>query len=781
MTVGRKAWPRVLMGVVLILASVPLLWGGGVLLSLGGSAYYLVAGALLAGSGGLILAGRKQGLWLFATLYLATIGWSLYEVGFAFWPLWPRLIGPTLIAALVALVMTHFYPGRSARRLSRGLAAAGAIGIVAFATAAFFPHGVIRGGAPDVRRTVAADRSDWDFYGRTAAGTRFAAIDQITPANVDQLKVAWTFRTGDTGIGESASEDQNTPLQIGDTLYACTRNNIVHALDVDTGKPRWTFDPKVVKPPLWHRCRGLGYYKTAAAAQPDAPVCARRLLLTTIDQRMIALDAATGRRCPGFGTNGSISLTPQMGPIKPAHYIPTSAPLVAGDRVVVGGWVFDNQEVGEPSGVVRAFSAETGALIWAWDIGAPDRIGAPGPGETYTRATPNMWSTPSYDAKLGLIYAPMGNQTPDFWGPDRKPEVERYAAATVALDVATGRPRWSYRTTFHDVWDYDVPSQPALYDIPDGKGGTTPALIQTTKRGDIFLLDRRTGTPLSEVALQRVPQDGVPGERLSPVQPRSVGMPMIGNATLAERDMWGATLYDQMACRIAFKRLRYDGMFTPPRADRATLAYPGYYGGMNWGSVSIAATNDYLIVNDLRLGIALQLIPQAELAKTKVPAGDHDGIGAQTGAPYAINRISFFSPLDVPCQAPPYGTMTAIDLKTRKIAWQVPIGTLTDAGPLGIALGLPIPIGMPTIGGPMSTSSGLVFFAGTQDFYLRALALGDGRELWKARLPVGSQGTPITYVSPKSGRQFVVISAGGARRSPIKGDYIVAYALAPKS
>lgn len=772
--------PVFCMGLLLVLISLPLMWNGAILLSLGGSAYYAAAGLALAGSGLLLLAKRASGIWLFGATYLATLLWSLAEVGPHFWPLWPRLMGPTLVAILVALTAGHLLP-QTPRilRMTRVIAGINGLLVISFLIGAFFPHDTIGKTMTDALRAVPADGKDWSSYGRTVAGTRFAPIDQITPANVKNLQPAWTFRTGDTGAGEIISEDQNTPLQIGDTLYACTRNNVVFALDADTGKARWTFDPQIKRPPLWHRCRGLAYHETAAANLAQAPICAHRLLLTTMDSRLIAIDAATGRRCPGFGQDGIVSLSTAMGEIKPGYYMPTSAPLVAGDRIIIGGWVFDNQDVGEPSGVIRAFNVETGALVWAWDMGAPNRIGAPGRGETYTKATPNMWSTPSYDPALGLVYVPMGNQTPDFWGAHRKAEFEHYAAAAVALNVTDGRPRWSFQTTLHDLWDYDVPSQPALYDVPDGKGGHTPALLQTTKRGDIFMLDRRTGKPLAPVAYAPAPRDGQAGERVSPVQPRSIGMPMIGNATLRESDMWGASIYDQLLCRIAFKRLHYNGMFTPPTV-KPTLAYPGYYGGMNWGSAAINATNDYLIVNDLRVGIVLQLIPQAMVASVHIPAGDHDGIALQTGTPYAVNRDAFMSPLGAPCQAPPYGTLTAIDLKTRKIAWQVPMGTLMDGGLMGIKFHLPIPIGMPTLGGPITTSSGLIFFAGSQDYFLRALDVKNGQELWRGRLPVGAQATPLTYVSPKSHRQYVVISAGGARKSADKGDYIIAYALPKK-
>ena len=775
---SKLRWvPSGLFGLVLLVVGALLIWGGTLLIAAGGSPYYLLAGAGLLVAGILFGLRRYAGLQLLAAVVALTLPWAIWEGGWDFWPLFARMFAPLVLLTLGGLAALAL-PSRG-RTGAVASALIGGAGAAALFGGMFWEHGGIRPAsrAPFVASTEAP--GDWRFYGRSGDGSRYAPAGQITPENVAGLKVAWTFRTGDSGAGELLSEDQNTPLQIGDTLYACTRNNRVYALDADSGAVRWSFDPRPVPPPLWRRCRSLGYHETATPGPAGDPAgeCQRRILLTTIDNRLIALDAANGRPCAGFGKDGTVDLADQMGPLKPGYLIPSSGPTIVGDIAIVGAWVFDNQEVNEPSGVVRAYDVRTGALAWAWDMGAPDRIGAPPEGQTYTPGTPNMWSVPSFDAALGLVYLPMGNQTPDFWGADRTEAAEKYAAAVVALNIADGRPRWVYRTVIHDVWDYDVPAQPVLHDLPDGKGGTIPVLVQVTKQGDIFMLDRRTGRPVAPVTMQPVPQGAQAGETLSPVQPRSLAMPRIGNATLTERDMWGATPLDQLACRLAFRRARYQGLFTPITTREWTLQFPGYYGGMNWGSAAINKANDTLIVNDIRMGILLKLVPQKDVDRVSPRQGDHDGIGPQTGAPYAINRESFVSPLAVPCQEPPFGTMTAIDLKSRQIVWQKPLGTLRDTGPLGIATGLDVPVGMPSIGGSVTTGSGLVFFAGTQDFYLRALSVADGRELWRGRLPVGSQATPMTYVSPKSRRQYVVVSAGGARRSPVKGDYLIAYAL----
>jgi len=457
-------------------------------------------------------------------------------------------------------------------------------------------------------------------------------------------------------------------------------------------------------------------------------------------------------------------------------------PTVVRNLIVIGGWVFDGRSVDEPSGVVRAFNADTGALEWAWDAGNPAITALPPPGETYTRSTPNVWSTPAFDDKLGLIYLPTGNNPPDFWGAQRKGASETHSSSVVAVDIATGRERWRFQTVHHDLWDYDVPAQPALADVPDGKGGTVPALIQLTKRGQIFMLDRRDGKPIAQVEERPVPQGAQEGERLSPTQPYSTGMPAIGTQPLTEASMWGATWFDQLACRIAFRKLRYEGEFTPPTTT-PSLIYPGYYGGMNWGSATVDEARNLLIVNDIRMPQQVQLIPRAVADGEKMSLGHGVGLHPQTGTPYAISQQGFNSPLNLPCHAPPWGTLTGIDLKTRQVAWQRPLGTVQDvvvgaaAQGGGMRVRAPVPLGMPSLGGPLSTAGGLTFYGGSQDYFLRAFDSHTGRELWKGRMPVGGQATPMTYVSPRTGQQYVLMAAGGARQSPDRGDYVIAWKL----
>jgi quinate dehydrogenase (quinone) len=771
----RGRWAARVWGGFVALVGVLLLLGGVRLAMLGGSPYYLLAGAGVLASGALLFVRRPLGGLVYAGVLLATVPWALWEAGFRFWPLLPRLLAPAVLGIIVLLVL-GVTPKDARRRTARILTALGVVlslGVLAAALPGAYTQGQAKTPAP-VKGAAVAQSGDWSHYGRDAGGQRFVPSDQINAGNVDKLKVAWTFRTGAKPL--RGSEDQNTPLQVGDTLYVCTPTNVVIALDADTGRERWRHDPKV-KPHFWNRCRGVGYYETAAArtAAPGAPEqpCDRRIISTTIDARMIALDAATGEACAGFGTGGTVDLKAGMGPVKPAFYFQSSTPTVAGDKVIVGGWVADNQELGEPSGVVRAFSADTGALVWAWDLGDPTITAAPPPGRTYTRGTPNVWSTPAYDAALGLVYLPTGNATPDYWGSHRSNESEKYASSVVALDIATGRERWHFQTTHHDLWDYDVPSQPMLVDVPVA-GGTRPGLVQLTKRGQIFVLDRATGQPIVPVVEKPVPQGAAKGEWTSPTQPYSA-MPTIGAPRLTEAMMWGATPLDQLACRIAFKRLRYEGDFTPPGpGGRPALQYPGNGGGMNWGSGAYDARRGLLIVTDLRIPQRVVLLPWSK----PVGALALDRPARSQGAVlYRAKNDWLMGPAFIPCLQPPNGAITAVDLAAGKVVWEIPAGTAEQSGPFGLGVHLPIPLGTFGLGGPMATAGGLVFHAATTDPYLRAYDAGTGRKLWQAKLPAGVGGTPMSYVSPKTGKQYVVVSAGGARLARQKGDYVVAYAL----
>lgn len=795
-TSPRPWWPRVF-GVILALVGLALLVGGVQLALLGGSWYYLIAGAAVIVSGGLLFKRKAAGALLFLLVVIATGVWALAEVGANFWGLVPRLAPMLVLGLIAALALRTLSPG--ARRWGLRALVLQALLLVAGGVAVFMPHNTIQNTArkgteivndvPLVTDARSAANS-WKHYGRDADSTRFAPFDQINAQNVDQLQVAWTYRTGaQTGGG---NEDQNTPIQVGDSVYLCTPQNKVIALNAETGAEKWVFDPQAKENKWWSRCRGVAYYEVpelkSAPADSQPAACAARIITTDKQGRLWALDAKTGAVCSGFGDTGKgyTDLSVGMGEYQEFYYMPTSQPMVAGDRVIIGGWVWDGKKTNQPSGVVRSYSLKDGALEWAWDLGNAAITKLPAEGQTYTPGTPNFWSHGAYDAALGLIYLPLGNATPDFWGAHRTPDMNKYATTVVALKADTGREAWHFQALHMDTWDYDNGTPPTLVDVPDGKGGKTPGLVLATKTHQLFLLDRSNGKPLAEVQERPAPQQTMTGDApAAPTQPWSAGMPQVAKLEMTEKNMWGATMFDQLYCRIKFKQLRYEGPYTK-LTDKMTLIFPGYYGGFNWGGHTYDKRTGMLIVNDMIMPQIGFLHPQegaaeklAELKKNDVTNASW-ATHAQEGTPYQSIRGAFNSFLGLPCHQPSWGNLTAIDLNTKTIAWQVPVGTVQDSKLKGIPFGLPVPLGMPSLSGPFSTAGGLTFFAGTQDYYLRAFDNQSGKVLWKGRLPVGAQATPMTYLSPESGRQFVVVSAGGARMTADKGDYVVAYALPKK-
>ncbi|KJK18920.1 glucose/quinate/shikimate family membrane-bound PQQ-dependent dehydrogenase [Pseudomonas sp. 2(2015)] len=796
---GASTFILVGLGVIIALLGLALAAGGVKLVSLGGSWYFLLGGLLMALSGLLIARRKLAGAWLFAAFLVATAIWAVADVGLVFWPLFSRLF----MFAAMGLAVTLVYPllkraaGATPGRGAYGLAAVLAIALAVAAGNMFVAHPSVAptGDGPGLTAVDPANaQKDWAHYGNSEGGSRFAALDQINRSNVDKLKVAWTYHTGDVAISDgNGAEDQLTPLQVGNKVFICTPHNNLIALDADTGKELWK-NPINAKSAVWQRCRGMAYFDASAPiAQPTQPNstpiiaasvpaganCQRRLLTNTIDARLIAVDADTGEFCQGFGNNGQVDLKAGLGNVPDAFYQLSSAPLMAGTTVVVGGRVADNVQTDMPGGVIRGFDVISGQMRWAFDPGNPQDRNAPTGDNTYVRSTPNSWAPMSYDPAMNTLFLPMGSSSTDIYGVERTELNHKYGASVLALDATSGEEKWVYQTVHNDLWDFDLPMQPSLIDFTKADGQSVPALVIGTKAGQIYVLDRASGKPLTEVVETPVKPGNIPGEPYSPTQPKSVGMPQIGAQQLTESDMWGATPYDQLLCRIDFKKMRYDGLYTAPGTD-LSLSFPGSLGGMNWGSISTDPVHGFIFVNDMRLGLWIQMIPSQN--KGQAASGGealNTGMGAVPlkGTPYAVNKNRFLSVAGIPCQAPPFGTLTAIDMKTRKVAWQVPVGTVEDTGPLGIRMHLPIKVGLPTLGGTLSTQGGLVFIAGTQDFYLRAYNSANGEEVWKARLPVGSQGGPMTYVSPKTGKQYVVITAGGARQSTDRGDYVMAYAL----
>lgn len=766
---------------ILALAAIYLLIMGVKLVAAGGTPYYAIIGVAYAVSAWWMWRQDRRSAYLVGLALLGTVVWSFWEVGGAYWAWFPRILAPLGFFILASLLFASLKD-----KAHKSLLFSAVIGVVAFA--GFFSRGFME--VPYIKAEnvggykIAESENkplDWAAYSRDTMGTRYSPFTQINRENVKDLKLAWTYRTG-RDQADKNKVDQNTPLQIGNTLYACTPENNVHAVNATTGERKWMFEAKA-SAIAWQRCRGLGYHKDTSAS--SSQVCQARIIGNTVDGRLFALDAETGKLCPEFGKDGVVNLRDNMGEEGPGYYYQTSAPLIAKDRIVVGGWVADNQKIGEPSGAVRAFDVKTGGLIWAWDPGNPAVKREPVAGQTYTLGTPNMWTHAAYDPELDMIYAPMGNAGTDYYNADRPKDSLKYNAAIVALDGQTGRPKWSFQTTRDDLWDYDIPSQPALLDMKNDAGVSVPAILVFTKRGQIFALDRRDGSPIAKVEDVPVPTVGtVPENTVAPTQPYSVGMPQIGTQRLSEVSSWGMTMFDQLLCRISFRELRYDGDFTLVGRDKWALMFPGALGGFNWGSASYDPVNQLLFVNDIRLANTKRLITRAEyaeVAKVQKPTPDGHGLGPMEGTPYAVQTGRWYSPFGVPCQQPPLGTVTAIDLKTRKIAWQVPGGTASELGPLGVRFGMPLTLGMPTYAGTTVTAGGVVFFAGTQDYFLRGYDAETGRELVKLPLPVGASATPMVFISPENGKQYVVISVGGSAHSKDTGDYLMAFTLPDKS
>jgi quinoprotein glucose dehydrogenase len=404
-----------------------------------------------------------------------------------------------------------------------------------------------------------------------------------------------------------------TPLKIGDALYLCTGRSTLIAIDAATGGERWRYDPKVADAsiPYTAACRGVAFY--AAPKTDPAGACATRIIAGTLDARLIAVDARTGTPCADFGDNGAVDITIGMGETEPGMVSITSAPTILRGVVITGHQVLDGQRANAPSGVMQGFDAITGALRWAWDMEHPDRTGLPPEGETYSRGTPNMWTTATGDESLGLVYLPLGNAAADYWSSHRSKTENEHSTALVALNAETGREVWRFQTVHMDVWDYDLGSQPTLIDFPS-KAGVVPAVILATKQGEIYILDRRTGVPLHGVEERPVPGGGLEPELRSATQPFSryhtLRMP-----NLRERDMWGMSLIDQMICRIRFHQATYYGIYTPPTTETHWIEYPGYNGGSDWGGIAVDPRRGVIIANYSDLPNYNRLVPRDEATR----------------------------------------------------------------------------------------------------------------------------------------------------------------------
>jgi quinoprotein glucose dehydrogenase len=493
-----------------------------------------------------------------------------------------------------------------------------------------------------------------------------------------------------------------------------------------------------------------------------------------VDSELIALDARTGRPCQDFGRAGRVDLRTGIGPAPPWEYYVTSPPLPVRDVVVVGALVADNLRTDAPAGVVRGFDARTGRLRWAWDP-VPPGWAPPAPAEggaRYATGTPNAWSILSGDAERDLVFVPTGNASPDCFAAGRR-GLDHHASSVVALRASTGELVWRFQTVHHDVWDYDVPAQPTLFNFSvEDSDERIPALAQATKMGHVFLLNRETGEPLFPIEERPVPATDVPGEVLSPTQPFPTHPKPLHPARLSPEDAWGFTPWDRRACSERIRSLRSEGIFTPPSL-RGSIQFPGPAGGANWGGVAIDPHAQVLYVNQMRIPTIVQLVPRAEYdALPSKEAAYPVELAPMEGTPYALRRMPLLSPLGAPCNPPPWGTLTAVDLASGDVLWESTLGTTRDQAPFPMWLSL----GAPNLGGSIVTAGGVVFIGATTDKFLRAFDASSGEEIWRRRLPYTANATPITYRLRPDGRQYVVVAAGGHGWSE-PGDALMAFAL----
>ncbi|WP_106795363.1 glucose/quinate/shikimate family membrane-bound PQQ-dependent dehydrogenase [Rhizobium sp. H4] len=775
----------VITSILFIIIGLALGGGGFWLVTLGGSPFYLFAGLMFLITAGLLLMRKAVALWVYAVLVVAALAWAVWEVGFDWWQLGPRggmiiLLGLWLLTPWIRRPLGFRSPtgityGANPWPLAVPVVLAIAVALYSMTTD---PHD-LAGDLPtdEVVASPAFGGSvpdgEWHQYGRTPFGQRYSPLDQITAENVSTLKEAWRYQTGDVKRPEDISETtyQVTPLKVKDTLYLCTPHNWAIALDAKTGKEKWKYDSNSgMNPNRQHQtCRGVTYYADpeVAAGQP----CAERVYLPTSDARLIALDAADGKVCTSFADQGVLHLETGMRFNPAGYYYSTSPPVAVAGKIIIGGAVNDNYSTQAQSGVIRAFDIKTGALVWNWDSGNPDVTTPIAAGQTYTTNSPNSWSVFSVDEALGMVYIPLGNQVPDQLGINRSDNVEKFSSSIVALDIATGQLRWVRQTVHHDLWDMDVPAQPALIDLTKEDGSVVPALVGPTKQGDLYVLDRRSGEPIIPVKEIPAPGGAISGDHTSPTQP--ISDLTFSPEPLKEKDMWGVSLFDQLVCRIDFHRYRYEGRYTPPSLE-GTIVYPGNFGTFNWGSVAVDPERQIMFGMPTYLAFTSRLVPAAEIPpRGQDEKGSEQGLNRNDGAPYGVFMGPFLGPLQIPCQAPPWGYVTGVDLRTGKIAYMHKNGTVHDMTPLP----LPFKVGVPGIGGPMLTKGGVAFLGAAVDNYLRAYDVTNGRELWQARLPAGGQATPMTYTTDDN-KQYVVMVAGGHGSVGTKpGDYVIAYTL----
>jgi len=629
-------------------------------------------------------------------------------------------------------------------------------------------------------RAHATGPGDWAQYAGAPGGGQHSPLTQITPDNAHRLHIAWAFRTGELGVGLPDPERRRfeaNPLVVDGRMYLNTGTGIAFALDAATGRALWSHDAKVSRSKQYSdpASRGVSYWRDPDLAGGAA--CAARIVYGTLDARLIALDATTGKPCTDFGTQGQVDLRQGIDiHSAPAerwqNYAVTSPPVIADGVLVVGSSIGDNRASALEQGVVRGYDVRTGRELWRWDPVPRDPALATAqgwdPAQAATVGAANAWAPLSVDPVRKVVYVPTGSASPDYFGGERLGD-NRDANSLVALDLHSGRRLWAQQLVHHDLWDYDLASQPVLATVQT-EHGPREAVLQATKTGFLFAFDRQDGQPLFPISEVPVPPSDVPGEHASPTQPMpEPALRLSRMQALTERDAWGPTPGERRDCAAQIAALRSEGLFTPPSV-RGTIALPGWAGGVNWGGISVDPERQLAIlpVSDLPMQVAL--IPRDDFDwddRAKFPGQEFN---TMSGTAYGMRRGVLASSKGTPCVAPPWGRIVAVDLRTRRVAWERPIGTLEETLPW-----LPLDVGLPVLGGATSTAGGVTFFGGSGDARLRALDTANGKTLWEAKLPAGGQATPSVYAV--DGREYVVIAAGGREGLGPMGDYVIAYTL----
>lgn len=627
---------------------------------------------------------------------------------------------------------------------------------------------------------------DWSANGRDAQGTRYSPAAEITRTNVNRLAVAWTYRTGEADPRfktEKATAFEATPLVVDGTMYLGTPLGRVIALDPATGRERWVFDPKIKRDVSYgdFASRGVSTWLDASAAAGAA--CRRRIFVATAQSQLFALDARDGRPCAGFGRNGMVDLKAglRIPPFEPGAYSMTSPPVVVNGLVITGSSIADNSRPNPASGEVRAYDARTGAIKWTWDP-IPQDSKDPAFSEwrgamAQKSGAANAWSVLSADPVRDLVFVPTGSAAPDYYGVLRLGD-NRYANSIVALRASTGKLVWAFQTVHHDLWDYDNASPPALVTLARGRD-SLPAVVQATKTGMLFVLNRETGQPIFPVEERPVPASDIPGEEASRSQPFTAVTPPLSPHRFSTDSIWGPSDADRAACHAAIDSLRNDGIFTPPSV-RGTFVMPSNIGGAHWGGVAVDPVRQIAVVPVNRVAAVVQLIPRDSFDHARAMADDRRlgrdyEYNGMEGTPYVMRRRILLSPGGLPCTPPPFGTLVAIDLKTGGRLWEVPLGSPARLLPPEQAAKVPAEWGSPSLGGPIVTAGGVVFIGAALDRWLHAFDIETGRELWRGPLPESGKATPMTY-RLASGDQFVVIAVGGGGAWGA-GDYVVAFRL----